>query len=289
MMKHAALRLALPKSYHWPMTPNIRAKAGIVIDAKSGEALFAKAANQPVYPASMTKIMTTLLLLEACADDETFVVGDEIRQREDGESSAGLLEGETRTAGSLAEALMLASGNDAARTVARQLVRKHCGKTLSAERSMVYFAELMNWKARELGAANTRFANAHGLHDPNHVSTAADLARIARRAMRNERFRELAGRKVGADGRYRNRNLLLQPDSPFYDAAATGLKTGFTSAAGYCLAASASAGGVELIAIVLRSTEDGRWTDARKLLDYGFRRRRGIAARDCQNGKKRLF
>jgi D-alanyl-D-alanine carboxypeptidase (penicillin-binding protein 5/6) len=255
----------------WHTTPRLRAQAGIVIDATSGETLFAKAADRTLYPASMTKIVTTLMLLEACDDEERIVVGDEARLRAEGESSAGLREGEVRTAGGLAEALMLASGNDAARTVARHLTRKHCGKTLSAEDAMSYFAELMNWKARELGATNTRFANAHGLHDPRHVSTAGDLAKLARRAMRNERFRTLAGRKVGVVESYRNRNLLVQPDSPYHEPAATGLKTGFTNAAGYCLAAAASDRGVDLIAIVLRSTKEGRWTDARKLLEYGFR------------------
>lgn len=260
------------RRYRSPDAPNVRAEAAVLIDEDSGEALFAKNAEAAMYPASMTKLVTALIALEACEADELVTVGDEAEQTAADESAAGLRKGDRATAIELTAATLLRSGNDAARTLARHIAQKHCGRPLSAASGMAYFAELMTWKAGELGARSTRFVNPHGLHDPRHVSTAADLAAIARRARRNEALRRLVSLPQWGDGKYANRNLLLQPESPHYYPWATGLKTGYTGAAGYCLAASADNGERRLIAVVLRSTKNGRWADARKLLDSGFRR-----------------
>ncbi|MCI3927018.1 D-alanyl-D-alanine carboxypeptidase [Paenibacillus sp. TRM 82003] len=257
--------------YRAPQPLTVHAEAAVVLDEDSGETLFAKAADKPMFPASMTKLVTALIALESCAPDEVVAVGDEAGLAAADESVAGLRAGDRLTALDLTAATLLRSGNDAARTLARHIAQRHCGRTMSAELAMSYFAELMTWKAQEMGATATRFVNPHGLHDPRHVSTAADLGTIARRALRNEALRRMVARTHWDGGTYANRNLLVQPESPFYYPRATGLKTGYTSAAGYCLASSASSADRRLVAIVLRSTKNGRWTDARKLLDHGFR------------------
>ncbi|MCI3920407.1 D-alanyl-D-alanine carboxypeptidase [Paenibacillus sp. TRM 82003] len=255
-----------------PETVDIAGEAGIVVDADSGEVLYGKNDRIRMYPASTTKIMTALLALEYGRLDEPITVGAEARQRAADESSARLAEGDTLTLRDLLSGLMLPSGNDAARTIARYVVR--VVDESSGEDWSERFPALMNERAAELGAKNTHFANPHGLHDPDHYTTAEDLARIAREAMNHPAFRELVASEayVTSDGAtaYQNRNQLLYEEGANYYRGANGIKTGYTSAAGYCLVASAKRGETELISVVLHSTETDIWTDTHRLLNYGF-------------------
>jgi D-alanyl-D-alanine carboxypeptidase len=225
-----------------------------------------------MYPASTTKIMTALLALELGDLDELVAVGEEARPASPDESVAGLTVGSSMSLRDLLSGLMLPSGNDAARVIAKHIAEKAEGGP--AKDWNAAFAALMNAKAERLGARDTHFANPHGLHDPEHYSTAYDLAVIAREAMRHPSFREIvaSGSYVteAGDAWFGNRNKLLDEGGEEYFRGANGVKTGYTSAAGYCLVASAEREGRELISVVLRSTEEALYSDTRRLLTYGF-------------------
>lgn len=260
-----------------PELPGLEGKAVLIMDRTSGKILFSDHANQKMYPASTTKILTALLLLEKSDPDASVTVGDEVLQRSLDESSAGLVPGETLTVRELAAAMMLPSGNDAARTAAAYVTRLETGESRSPEQAIAYFAELMNAKAKSLGAKHSHFTNPHGLHDPEHYTTASDLALIAREAMKNEEFRTIVGETVysaGGEGAaehvFKNRNQLLNDAGEWYFRGANGVKTGYTEKAGYCLVGSATRDEKELITVVLHSSEQGVWSDTVKLLDYGF-------------------
>ncbi|MFV2047762.1 D-alanyl-D-alanine carboxypeptidase family protein [Metabacillus sp. YM-086] len=252
---------------------SIRADAAILIDKANSEVLFAKNDRKKRYPASTTKIMTALLAIENGNLDERIIVGNEVNLKEEGESTAWLREGQTLTLRELLAGLMLPSGNDAARTIAINIAQQHSASSFVSEQSAIdYFTMLMNEKAKELGAMETNFMNPHGLHHPNHYSTAHDLAIIARAAMNDDRFENLVSQKKFSDPTltYESTNKLIDPSSPFYYKSANGVKTGYTSEAGYCLVSSAEQNGRELIAVILNSTKESVWNDSIVLLNSGF-------------------
>jgi D-alanyl-D-alanine carboxypeptidase (penicillin-binding protein 5/6) len=162
----------------WAGAPQVQARAAVLMDAETGQVLFAKNAHQPLPPASLTKIMTAIVVLERCELDA--VVKASQRAVNAKASSMHLRVGETVKVRDLLYALMLRSANDAAIALA-----EHTAGSVEA------FAALMNEKAKSLGAKHTRFVNPHGLHDPRHLSTAYDLALITRYAMQNETFRAI--------------------------------------------------------------------------------------------------
>jgi D-alanyl-D-alanine carboxypeptidase (penicillin-binding protein 5/6) len=259
-----------------PTPSHLEAGAVVLMDEKTGNVLYSKKAEQRMYPASTTKIMTAWIAIEKGKLQDRITVGDEVQLRTPEESSAGLVEGQVLTLQDLLAALMLPSGNDAARTIARYIAEKNSGEAMSAEDSIRYFAELMNQKAAKAGAKQTHFDNPHGLHDSKHYTTAEDMALIAWQAMKNETFgqivnkQEITTKSPAAPQTFVNRNLLLKQDSPFYFKGANGIKSGFTDEAGYCLVSSASRNGKSVLAVVLNSTQEGVWTDSQELLQLGF-------------------
>lgn len=261
--------------------PALEAQGAILIDQDSGEILFSKNSNLKLAPADTTQIVTALLALKFCDLEETVTVGNEIQLVPPSASKARLYVGEVITVRDLLRALMLPSGNDAAYTIAVHVGRKTSGsQTLSPEEALSVFTGLMNQEARELGTAGTFFTNPGGFHQENHLTTAADMALLARKAMENSCFRQVVQTvshpRYGSDSgehtasTWENTNKLIKPDSQYYYAGATGIKAGDNTAAGYCLVASASRRGQNLIAVVLGSTRTGVFSDAAKLLDYGF-------------------
>lgn len=272
----AAFEYIRAHAVSWTSPVEVEGGAAVLIDAETGEELYGKNGDKRLYPASTTKILTALIALEQGELGDRIAVGDEVNLRTADESSAWLREGQLLTLRDLLSAMMLPSGNDAARTVARYVARKEKGTDVSAEESIRYFAGLMNEKARELGANRSHFVNPHGLHDPDQYTTARDMALIAQAAMKLEAFRDIVNEReytaafAASAVTYENRNQLLQPDSPYYLEEADGIKTGFTDEAGYCLVSSASRGGTRLIAVVLHSTQNSVWSDSRRLLQYGF-------------------
>lgn len=272
-------------SYGADNPPEIIAETAVVIDAKTGQILYDKNMHEQREPASTTKVITALLALENLDLDKIVVIDSETPYT--GGSRIYLLEDERITVEQLLYALMLESANDAAVALAKEIAG-----------SVPAFAEMMNKKAAELGAMNTSFVNPHGLHAEGHLSTAYDLAMIAREAMKNEKFRELVltyRYEIPATNKQPER-YMYNTNRLIYDQAkklivngvkrpakyegATGIKTGYTPQAGGCLVAGAIRGDTELISVVMKSTDDGRFADSIALLDYAFDNYRTVKAVD---------
>ena len=256
--------------------PDLNAKAAVLIDAKTGNVLFEKNADKKMYPASTTKIMTAILALEKVDNGEisldqpiTYTETADATMAADG-SNIALKVGERMVLGDLLKGLLLASGNDAAAIIA-----EYIGGTIDD------FVAQMNEKVRTLELENTHFANPHGLHDEENYTTAADMAKIAFEAMKNETFRSivecahirLAATNMSEERYYINtNNLVSRMRYPyyFYDKA-TGIKTGSTTEAGYCLVSSAKDGSKEVIAVVFKSDDiSASHTDSKNILEYGL-------------------
>jgi len=232
------------------------ARAFVLMDATSGRILVEKNSENKMPMASTTKIMTAILALENGDLNSTVSVSPKAASV--GGSSFYLRAGEILTLENMLYGLLLPSGNDAAVAIA-----EHIGG------SQEKFVQMMNKKALELGALNTHFANPHGLDDPEHYTTAKDLAVIAKHAWNYNKFREIVQTKTKEirDGNYVrqifNTNRLL-----WQFEGADGIKTGYTGKAGRCLVATASRKGFRLISVVLGSSD--HFKDSQKLLDYGF-------------------
>lgn len=257
---------------------DITAAACILIEQNSGQVIFEKAADQTMYPASTTKIMTVLLGLLTTDLNDTVTVSyngskDGVRAQLDPESSTlGLKEGEQIIMKDLLYGTILRSGNDAAIAVAEHV----SGSELA-------FVDLMNQTAQKFGMTNTHFMNAHGLHHENHYTSARDLATLAHAAMKDETFRDIANsvtyhmgatterneRTISTGHRIMLKNYNGEANSYYYEYI-TGIKSGTTDAAGYCYVGSARRDGVELISVVLYSDRYNVWRDTKKLFEYGF-------------------
>jgi D-alanyl-D-alanine carboxypeptidase (penicillin-binding protein 5/6) len=241
----------------------LSAAAAVLMDFDSGEVLFAKNARERRLPASTTKIMTALLVLERGHLDDRVVVMD--RSGAPGGAGVGLKRGQRISLEDLVLAMLLRSANDAASAAAAHVAG-------TEER----FVVRMNERAISLGMHDTHFTNPHGLDDPDHYSTAYDLALLARQALRQPTFARIVQTKeawlsiqTGPKGRFAKRKLLRTHNRLLgHLYGANGVKTGYTGGAGRCLVASASRGGRQLIAVLLN--DDHRWTNAAALLEYGF-------------------
>lgn len=213
----------------------------IVIETSSNRILHEKNANNKMFMASTTKILTAITVIENCNLNDVITVTKDTTGIEG--SSIYLEEGEKLTVKDLLYGLMLRSGNDCAETLA-----VHCSNDIES------FAKLMNKTAQNIGAINSNFVNPHGLHDDNHYTTAHDLALISSYAMKNDDFREIVSTKVvditsNKEGKFRrlvNKNKMLKEFE-----GSTGIKTGYTKKAGRCLVSSCIRNGMELICVVL--------------------------------------
>ncbi len=241
---------------------SISAKSAILVERSTGRVLFEYEADKPVPPASITKIMTLLLVMEAIEtgklDFDTEVTASE-HACSMGGSQIWLEPGEIFTVHELLKAAAIASANDACVALAEAV-----SGTEEA------FVELMNQRAAELGMENTVFKNCTGLDAEGHVSTAKDIARMSAELLSHEKIKEYS--TVWMDSLRKGETELTNTNKlvRFYKGC-TGLKTGSTDEAGCCLAASAERGGMELISVTLGSPNtDERFAAGRKLLDYGF-------------------
>jgi len=238
--------------------PYVTAHSAVLLDSETGELLYDRDGNVQRPPASTTKIMTAILALELTEPEEITTVSEKAGSV--GESSIYLDKGDKIKIGELLEGALLSSGNDACVALAE--------KTAGSQDE---FIRLMNQKAASLGAYRTNFVNPNGLPDPNHYSTAFDLALITRYAMNNPQFAEIVSQKYSVvsfeeprkSQNAKNTNKLLW-NYPLAD----GVKTGTTNAAGKCLVASASKDGRRLICVVLNAPD--RFGDAQRLLQWGF-------------------
>lgn len=263
---------------------NLDAVSALVMDAQTGQVLVEKNARQRMYPASTTKIMTALLALEYFSLDETLLVGEEVNQSwtklRINAQKAGLEYGQEISVKDLLHGLLLMSGSDAAFVLAfNTALRASGGSFASVEEGVGYFSAMMNERARQLGAMDTNFVNPDGFHDPNHYSTAYDLAVISQAAMQNGIFRSIvqtplyrSAELVFDNGSYplhwQNTNRLLDVHDVHYYTPANGIKTGTTPEAGSCLVSSATFDGRLVIAVVLDANMESVWTDSIRLLEY---------------------
>jgi serine-type D-Ala-D-Ala carboxypeptidase (penicillin-binding protein 5/6) len=250
---------ATPEKVPIGQEPNVVAASAAVIDSFTGEFLYLKNENAIQYPASSTKILTALLVIEAGNLDKpvTVDISDTLVEP----TKLDLKPGEQYTRRQLLYGMLLKSAND----VAMALARDNAG-------SVEAFAEKMNRRAAELGAISSHFANPNGLHDPSHYTTAHDLALIARTAMEQPFFRQIVGTVYytwkspsGAVSILRNHNRLLR-----HYVGCNGLKTGYTVAAQQVLVSSALRDGHEVISVVLHTDKPGIWEDSKALLTYGL-------------------
>ena len=242
--------------------PKLSAPVAVLADLDSGQMLLARGANTPRPIASVTKIMTALLVLEHADLDDTVVVSPEavFHKRDYGASSTiGLRAGERLTVGTLMRGMLLASANDAAVALA-----------VDVSGSVGAFVALMNARAHALGLRHTVFFSPNGLDDRGH-STGRDLVALTRVAFRTSGFAPaVASKRVvmpgpGEEERHlQNRNVML-----WLYRGATGVKTGWTAAARYCLVATATRDGRRLVAVILGAPADA-FSDAASLLNYGF-------------------
>lgn len=242
--------------------PNITADYAILIEAATGRVIYEKNADEKAYPASTTKMLTCVLAIEKGDLDKTLSVSQRAAWTED--PYVGFQQGDMLKERDLLKALMMVSDNSSAVVLAEGI-----GGSVEG------FAKMMNDKAKEIGLTNSHFVTPNGLPDDDHYSTARDMAKIAAYGWHNEKFREFSGTEMDTIEWVSpvNKRMVVKNSNKLLGTMpeVNGIKTGWTNAAGGCLAASAKRDGVQLIAVVLHSDDvNTRFTEAGKLLEYGF-------------------
>ena len=270
------------------LAPN--SKSAILIESTTAEVLYQKNVHEKLPPASMTKIMSMLLIMEAIDSgkikmDDYVIISDNASSM--GGSQIFLQTGSKMKVFELLKGVAVASGNDAVVALSEKIAGTESK-----------FVDLMNKRVKELGLKNTNFKNSHGLDDTDHYSTAYDMAMIAKELVKHERileftkiYEEYLNKPDGSSTWLVNTNRLVR----FYDGM-DGLKTGFTGAAGYCLTSTAKRNNLRLISVVMKvDTSDKRTNDTVKLLNYGFNgykinlikdKKASIGKLKIENGKK---
>ena len=260
---------------------DVNAAAALLVDPDTGEVLYEKNPHEQRYPASITKVMTCLLTLEAVDRGELTleqtVTASQALHTGIGEnaSTADIKAGEEIRIIDLLYAALIPSANEACNVLAE-----------AVSGDVASFVELMNQRAAELGMEDTHFANTHGYHDPNHYTSAYDVSLMCREAMKHPTFREIVSSKshdLPATNMHEARtlhttNALISTwrVREYYYQEATGIKTGSTPEAGYCLASSATRGDKDLIAVVMGGTDykenaqTNYFTESERLLRFGF-------------------
>lgn len=261
----ATLTYAAPE---WPSNVSVEAEGAVLMDARSGAVIYGKNLHSVYYPASITKILTALIVIEHCnLDDIVTFSHDAIYNVEQGSSSAGLDVGDKMTVRDCLYAMLLKSANE----VANALAEHTAG-------SVQNFAVLMNAKAKELGCQESHFNNPSGLNDPQHYTSAYDMALIAQAAFQNETFvtidsslyYDLPPTRHNPDGfRVYPGHRMLKKNAPQYYPGVIGGKTGYTMLAGNTLVTCAEKNGMKLITVILNGHQT-HYSDTKALLDFGF-------------------
>lgn len=257
---------------------DVDAKAAILFDANTKEVLYYKNAVQAQFPASTVKLLTSIVALKWCKEEEEVTIGDEVKMIASDSTRAGLWEGEILTIRNLLEAMLLPSGNDAAYAVATYVGRKSLQNTeATREEAVAEFIHLMNVEAILLGAKNSCFQTPDGYDAVGQYTTAYDMGLIGVAAANNPIILEVtnlsSSRNIfvsGEDVTWCNTNKLITKYSGQYYSCAIGLKTGTSTMAGRCIIAAAEKEGKKVVCAILDSTSAGRWEDAIALLKYGL-------------------
>ena len=254
--------------WNFPYT-ELTAESGIVMDADTGGILFGKDMHAHKYPASITKVLTALVVLEHCKPtDKVTLTHDDVYNVDFGSSNAQLEEGDTLTVEDLLNAMLLKSANEAANALA-------CYVAGSREA----FADLMNETAIALGCVDSHFTNPSGLFDENHYTSAYDMALIGAEAMKNQDFIEVESHmsyKMPATIRLPEgstvymEHKMLRPDTQYSDSRVVAGKTGYTVDCGNTLITMAEDNGRRLVAVVLKDKNPQHYLDTEALLNLGF-------------------
>lgn len=252
----------------------LKAETAILINSQTGETLFEKDMDKEMFPASTTKILTAIIAIENSDLKEKVIIDEETGTQKEGTHLA-LITGEVFTMEQLLNALLISSANDSAVAIAKHV-----------SGSVDNFATLMNQEAKRIGAKNSNFMNPSGMPDENHVSSAYDLAIIAKYAMKNDIFREIVKKpryKIDPTNKqseprvFNNSNKLLFSDkvikvngksTPIKYAGVQGIKTGYTQAAQQCMVSAVNISGNEYISVILHSIGTDIYVDTHKLFNY---------------------
>lgn len=254
----------------------------ILMERSTGRVLYERNADSLIYPASMIKVLTAIIALDYINPNETIRVGSEIYYTPVGSSIAGHVYGEYISGLNLIRALLLPSGNDSSNIVVANVARIVSGQNLPFNEAELLFTNLMNERALGIGIKYSNFTNAHGFHDPNMQATVRELAMIADYAINNPIIRQIASEitfvgnslpwaddiMLTSEFNWHNTNRLLAGE--FHNPDITGLKTGFHTPAGWCLIATGSRNGIELISVIAGSYANERWVDTTALFNYAF-------------------
>lgn len=277
----------------WPSPPDVVAEAGVVMEASTGTVLYDKNMNNIMYPASITKILTTLITLENSSLDEmvNFYHYD-VYSLVYGDAHIGMKENEQLNVLDCLYGVMLASANECANAAGEHVARKTTTFTDTINKykasgeeydesktALKIFADIMNKRAKEAGAKNSHFNNPSGLFDEDHYTTCYDMAMITRDAIQNTKFLEIESNttyripntNLTAEARgVSNRHKMLYPENKFYYEGALGGKTGYVDQSGNTLVTFAKRNGITLICVIMKSNYENVYKDTRLLLDYGF-------------------
>ncbi len=271
---------------YWPQAESITGKTACLMDADTGTILYSKGLDAQRFPASITKLMTALIVAENCSlDDQVTMTETGMADAYAGSSNCNPQLGEVFTVRECLELLLIKSAND----IASQLAEHTAG-------SVQNFATMMNERALLLGCTNTNFVNASGLEDSNHYTSARDMALIMRAAIQNDTIREIMGMpsctipatNMSAERYYTTHNLLMQPDSGYYYEGCLGGKTGYTDISQSTLVCYAQRNDMTLIGVVMGAPEtQSNASDMITLFDYGFNnfyRSEAIPGASCLSG-----
>ena len=282
---------------NWPAYPDIYAECGVLLNAETGEIIYDKNCHKQMYPASITKILTTLCCLELSnPEDMVTYYHYDMYTLEVGDAHIGRQEGEQLSMLDSLYAVMLASANECAYAVAEYIGRgteeysnkiqelKNSGIEITGElestTAIAVFADIMNERAKQAGATDSHFINPNGLFNEDHYTTCYDMAMITKDAIANDQFLEIESNltwqipatAMQPETQYiANRHKMLYPDNSNYYEGVFGGKTGYVFQSGNTLVTFAKQGDVTLIAVVMNSNASNVYNDTKLLFDYGFK------------------
>lgn len=272
----------------WPEGPKVHAASAIVMDMESGAVLYAKAAEEQHFPASITKLLTTLVALEVGEPDDTVTfTEDSVSFLEYDDANIGMIPGEQISLRDALHGVLLASANEVSYAVAESMGTKMGG-------SYQTFIDRMNERAEALGCTGSHWVNANGLHDDLHYTTAHDMARIAAAVYQHEAFRSLMSDlsyTIGPTPQqeeprelWQNHRMLM-PDNEYHYEYCRGGKTGYTDQSGTTLVTMADNGQMHLAAVVLADYGVQAYEDTRAMFDYVFANFTKVSAADKEDSE----
>lgn len=273
----------VPASSSQMFSESVDAEAAVLVDVNNGTILYEKNSGDKMYPASTTKLMTALTVLQILNEQDVVTIGDEINMIATDSSVAGFSKGQVVTVRELLEGLLVSSGNDAAYILAKAAGEAlfedniaYEGKTFSASQCVERFVFEMNKNVRDMDLEDTNFTTPDGYDAEDQYTTAIDMAKIATEAYDNEVIREICGSKSvysnTLDKTWMSTNRLMDESSGFYYEYCVGMKTGTTGLAGNCLVSAAKRDDDVYISVVLNEeTDEDRWEDTVELLQYAVK------------------